>query len=532
MEPFRSRASLADDAFNFMAEFQRYLESQPENMHMKEQGAQWILEQVAASYGVPALSLWLSAPWGRWTLAASTGLDPQAHQRLFAARGSFRHLDTVRESGEPLIVEDLCAHPSLAFRAWSRVSGIRTTASLPLFGPGVAVMGVLTVMWRDPPVQDRAFGPRWENVARTLSLGWQWMNLWESKTQSEVVSRAVTGMTGAAAVHVFEGRVEYFNQQFAELFGMARVLLHQELAVAVKAMRKMFQDPEKFEQIVSRIAANREEWVDQVLELKGIPTRYLRWASRPAYANGHYQGRVAVFTDVTVQVMAERHHESFLSLASHEFRTPVTIIQGVSELLQVLPGADVPEVSEAALIIWRESMRLGRTIREIWGAAEAARDPSLEDGEALDFAAMARSEVDIAQRMWPERIWRYRGPETLRAHLNYEMLLTVMQALLGNAGRFSPGTEAVEVEVEAVKDMVALRVMDRGPGIDHKLRHDIFARVPDPAHRPATGGMGLGLYLTGMFVAKMGGDVSYRPRPGGGSVFTVTLPLAGVGSTP
>ncbi|PSR37969.1 MAG: hypothetical protein C7B44_01070 [Sulfobacillus thermosulfidooxidans] len=61
--------------------------------------------------------------------------------------------------------------------------------------------------------------------------------------------------------------------------------------------------------------------------------------------------------------------------------------------------------------------------------------------------------------------------------------------------------------------------------MDEAVKQDIFMRIPDPSRRPASGGMGLGLYLTGMFVAKMGGNVAYVPRPGGGSVFSVTLPL-------
>ncbi|AUW95186.1 hypothetical protein BXT84_15480 [Sulfobacillus thermotolerans] len=525
MDGFQHEASWADKAFAFIADLQQHLMTHADVVRTKEQGAQWILEQVASSYKARALTLWLTHGPGEWTLAAATGIDIKSHQRLFGSQGSQQHLEVVRKTGQPLIVADLSSHSSLPFRAWSQLSGVRSIASFPLFGIQNHVMGVLTVMWEEAPVEDQAFFTRWTNVGRTLSLGWQWADLWQGTTQGEVVSRAVIRMTGVATVHLYQGKVVCYNHQFAELFGLTPDAGEVDLSRVIQAMRPRFSSPGDFLKTVRHITDNREMWVDEILELKGVPAHYLRWLSRPVYGAGAYQGRVAVFMDVTAQVMAERHHESFLSLAAHEFRTPVTIIQGVSELMQALPGAEAPEVAESARIIWRESMRLGRTIREIWGAAEAERDVSAEGKEPLDFAAMARAEVEIAQRMWPERTWIYHGPETLRAQLNYEMLVTVLQALLGNAGRFSPAGEAIEVDVTVAHDTVTLSVMDRGPGVDEAVKQDIFMRIPDPLRRPASGGMGLGLYLTGMFVAKMGGNVAYVPRPGGGSVFSVTLPL-------
>ena len=107
-------------------------------------------------------------------------------------------------------------------------------------------------------------------------------------------------------------------------------------------------------------------------------------------------------------------------------------------------------------------------------------------------------------------------------------LRRVFQNLLDNAAKFSPRGGVVEVNLVADDDATSaqgarLEVSDRGAGISSALQPRLFGRF---SHDRAGGGTGLGLYLARQIVTEHGGDVRYRPREGGGSVFTVWLPIA------
>lgn len=521
-----SKASLGDDAFDFIARLQQFLVTQVDHVHLKDQTAQWILNEVFHIYPVAGLSLWLNNDETKsWNLAASVGLDGALHKQLFQAPGAYEHLNQVRTTGQPVILDHLCEHSYAPFRQWSKETGIKRTASFPLFGVPTCLLGVLTVMWIDPPLMDQVILERWENVARTLALAWQWTELWQSHSLRQVVARTVTSMTQSAYAYVYEDRLEVCNRQFLELFHLEPPLRDRSVKKMVQQMQKIFLDEDKVEQVIQQLNNSQHNDFDAIFELKGVPTRYLRWMSRPVHLRGVYQGRICVFNDVTSQVLSEQYHESFLSLVAHEFRTPVTIIQGLAELMESTPLPDNLESWNKHIhLIWREALRLSRLIREIWGASEATKRGWDHFSESLDFIKVVESEMATAKKLWPDCHWDYVGPESLPVRMNYEILMTILQALIGNAGRFSPPFSQVTVEVENDDQWVTLRVMDRGPGVDAAIAEELFTRVPDLAHRSGSGGMGLGLYVTATFVKMMGGEIHYHPRCGGGSIFTVTLP--------
>ena len=105
----------------------------------------------------------------------------------------------------------------------------------------------------------------------------------------------------------------------------------------------------------------------------------------------------------------------------------------------------------------------------------------------------------------------------------------ILLNLLDHAAKYAPAGGPPEVSVrDAGRGAVALAVADRGPGVPPREAKRIFERFyrVDNAVTRETGGNGLGLSIARRLARGMGGDLRYRPRPGGGSVFELTLPRA------
>jgi signal transduction histidine kinase len=269
------------------------------------------------------------------------------------------------------------------------------------------------------------------------------------------------------------------------------------------------------------------DW-DHIVEMKGMPPRYIRCRGKvlTTDAFGQAAEHVAAYTEITEEVAVKKERDAFLSLIAHEFRTPITIIVGLADWL-TQSGEDLdPQVAHNIRVIWRESDRLGRLIREIWTVAQM-QDPDFAIKlEPVDMVALVQEELEMQERLSPGRSWRYTGLSHSMVSGHQELLLLIVQILLSNAHRFSPVEHPIDIELVDEGDMVRLAVADRGPGISHAVARELFHRVPDSLHRPASGGIGLGLYLSKRILDKMGGSITYETRPNGGSVFLVRLPRA------
>jgi signal transduction histidine kinase len=113
-----------------------------------------------------------------------------------------------------------------------------------------------------------------------------------------------------------------------------------------------------------------------------------------------------------------------------------------------------------------------------------------------------------------------------RACADPAALERVLVNLVTNALKYSPESEPVAIRVESHDDTVAVRVSDRGPGLNPEEQRRIFDRFYRHARDARSEGLGLGLYITRMLVEQMGGSIHVESAPGRGSAFTVTLPAA------
>lgn len=113
-------------------------------------------------------------------------------------------------------------------------------------------------------------------------------------------------------------------------------------------------------------------------------------------------------------------------------------------------------------------------------------------------------------------------------HVDPIALASILDNLIENAIKYGPSTGTVDVELEGDDRRWEVRVMDRGPGVDKDDRERIFSLFQRGGQEETrdSAGTGLGLFIARGLARRMGGDLHYRERPGGGAIFAATFPRA------
>ncbi|MER6398181.1 HAMP domain-containing sensor histidine kinase [Kitasatospora sp. NPDC001603] len=224
--------------------------------------------------------------------------------------------------------------------------------------------------------------------------------------------------------------------------------------------------------------------------------------------------------------LAQRHASenrlrAFAADAGHELRTPLATIRGHAELALGHPGSAPAEVTHSLRRIDAESVRMGAIVEDLLLLArlDAGRPLAREEVDLTRIALDCTQDARVAA---PGHHWRLElPPEPVVVTGDEHRLRQVVTNLLSNAHRHTPEGTTVVLRVEARR----ITVSDDGPGIPPELAPHVFERFVrgDSSRSRTSGGTGLGLAIAEAVATAHGGTVTLSPRPGGGTVVTVTL---------
>ena len=216
----------------------------------------------------------------------------------------------------------------------------------------------------------------------------------------------------------------------------------------------------------------------------------------------------------------------FMADASHELRTPISIMRTAADVTLSQPARDESEYREALAAVAQQSARLAALVDDMLVLARADAGGYPVRLAEVDVAEIVQGCVgDLRQRAVEERIDLQAVLQPAFVTADEALLRRLIGNLLVNALTYTPRGGAVRVEVAASDDGVDVRVADTGPGIAPQDRERIFERFVrlDPAR--AAGGAGLGLAI-GRWIAELhGGSLRLESTGPDGSVFSATIPL-------
>ncbi|MBV9787564.1 MAG: HAMP domain-containing histidine kinase, partial [Chloroflexi bacterium] len=223
--------------------------------------------------------------------------------------------------------------------------------------------------------------------------------------------------------------------------------------------------------------------------------------------------------------------DAFLSIASHELKTPVTALLGYVDLLQrraVQNGAQERDL-RSIRIIHDQAWRLTNLIGSLLDISRIETGQLRLDPAPLDLRALVEQIIGEMEPVFERYTFRYDLPiEALIVDGDAVRLEQVLHNLFQNATRYSPAGGTVTIRLWREDQIVRLSVTDQGIGIPESALPHIFQRFfrahTGDTHRIS--GLGIGLYVVKEIVELHGGVVEVASVEGVGSTFTVSLPLA------
>lgn len=233
-----------------------------------------------------------------------------------------------------------------------------------------------------------------------------------------------------------------------------------------------------------------------------------------------------IFTDITRQITDQRNTRRFLADASHELRTPITAIKGISESLISNQEKDVDVIHDFLSQIHFQSERLETMVSDMLLISKLSQHHISIDKTKFDLLELVTQAQKSFQKEYDKKGLTLQIPTTsLFIHADYKKVLTIMNNLIHNALRYSE-QGVVTVDYYEESNHIIITVEDQGFGISTEDLDSLFERFyrVDSARNSKIGGSGLGLSITKQLVEEHGGKILVESEINKGSKFKVILP--------
>jgi signal transduction histidine kinase/CHASE2 domain-containing sensor protein len=360
--------------------------------------------------------------------------------------------------------------------------------------------------------------------------------------RSLFIDRVLRSVDDGLIVAATDAKIVFANPRAAQILGISeRALVSSDLFERIGEAEA--SDPQQPPTLVARLqsAGAAREALQRLLEERESIEREitlgsgsnnarhysLRISTVADSADGAIYGIVAVFTDITRHRELQRTQRDVMALVTHELKTPLTAIQGMSELLSQFEMSGERR-REMHLTINDEAKRLARMIDEyldltrLESGARQLRLVPLRIEQLMERALLL---LDPVAERAGIKIIRNLSPDLPPILGDADLISRAVTNLIDNAIKFSPIGSEINVNARADGELVVIEVVDQGCGIAPEFLKNIFEkfyRVPRAANADIPGA-GLGLALVREVAELHNGRVTIESRTGAGSIFSLYL---------
>lgn len=246
----------------------------------------------------------------------------------------------------------------------------------------------------------------------------------------------------------------------------------------------------------------------------------------PAFTGSRVTGAVMIILDITEKEAREELRREFTSNVSHELKTPLTTIYGISDMLVggIVKPEDIPGFAKN---IRDEAGRMITLIQDILKLSQLDENTFSDQRERVDLYELAQS---AAERLRPQADEKHVTISVTGERSEFTGIATVLEEmiynLLDNAVKYNKQGGRADVDVRSSGDDIVVTVSDTGIGVPADSIDRIFERFyrADKSHSRKIGGTGLGLSIVKHGVSLHGGSITVKSSEGSGTTFTMALP--------
>ncbi|TSC57171.1 MAG: multi-sensor signal transduction histidine kinase, partial [Candidatus Peregrinibacteria bacterium Greene0416_62] len=251
----------------------------------------------------------------------------------------------------------------------------------------------------------------------------------------------------------------------------------------------------------------------------------------PILERGKCTGGLAVFQDVTEERQLDYMKSEFISLASHQLRTPLSAILWYIELLEEKKGTQLNTEQRSYI------HEMHTSAQRMSGLIDALLQVSrLEGGgirptqKTVDLEQFLRDIAEESKALAKDSsialALRTSG-RSVKVKTDAMLLAVVMQNILSNAVKYSKDGGQITISLQTVRGFAEIIVEDNGIGIPKSEQQHLFQKLfrANNVHKVDATGSGLGLYISKMVMETLGGSVSLKSKEGKGTTVTVRLPV-------
>jgi signal transduction histidine kinase len=231
---------------------------------------------------------------------------------------------------------------------------------------------------------------------------------------------------------------------------------------------------------------------------------------------------------------ASKERDQYLSMASHELRSPLAVVSGYTSLLErqiQLPVIDREKLASLCKEVQIGVSRLASMSSDLLLSASVDAHQEEDQRRSVDLVEIVKhliEQIDVVSGEDQRRRVSLESPDELVGTWNADDLEPAITNILSNAMKYSAPDSPVKVSIAEQGTNAVLVVQDNGIGMSSEEIADLFTPFSRGSRARATaGGTGLGLYITDKIVRQHGGSIDATSTVGQGSVFTITLPIHG-----
>lgn len=255
-----------------------------------------------------------------------------------------------------------------------------------------------------------------------------------------------------------------------------------------------------------------------------------------AYVNARFNGPrpinkrqgIGFIIDLTEQKKLERQKDEFISIASHELKTPVTSLKAYAQVL-IKRFTRQGDKDAATQLVKMDAQldRLTNLIKELLDITKIEAGKLQLKKEAFDMNVLVKEIVEEMQRTTERHTIHTKGKVKTQLYGDRERIGQVLINLLSNAIKYSPDSDTINVFLKNDEKAVTIRVQDFGVGIPKEVQKKVFDRFfrVSGEKEGTFPGLGLGLYISAEIVKRQGGTMWVESALQKGSTFCFTIPI-------